>query len=147
MQQYMQLRTKSIRGQLNGTIPSTIEGQKQNLDSLIDTENLDLSRLVSFDSIQAGITKENISEILEIIIGEDFSHDTAGLVNAIHSYAEQPQKITAILPKLLKNDFIRGTVEKAIIAPIMLIISIVLLLIALSSVKKYQRRKSYAIKT
>lgn len=37
------LRAKSIRGQLNGTIPSTIEGQEASPDLLIDASSINLS--------------------------------------------------------------------------------------------------------
>lgn len=41
------LRAESIRGQLDGTIPSTTEGQNANPDSLIDASSINLSTLGS----------------------------------------------------------------------------------------------------
>lgn len=40
-----QLRAESIQGQLNGTIPSTTEGQKAAPDTLIDASSVELSKL------------------------------------------------------------------------------------------------------
>ena len=42
------LRARSIEGQLNGTIPSTTEGQNANKDSLISGDGINLSDLGSF---------------------------------------------------------------------------------------------------
>ncbi len=43
MQSYCDLRGESIRGQLEGTIPSTSEGQKKDNSALVDTGDLNLS--------------------------------------------------------------------------------------------------------
>ena len=43
LRQTMELRAESIRGQLNGTIPSTTEGQNADSSALIDASSLDLS--------------------------------------------------------------------------------------------------------
>ena len=44
----VQLRTKSVSGQLAGTIPSTDEGQQQDSSNLIDGSDIDLSVMGSF---------------------------------------------------------------------------------------------------
>lgn len=43
LQQFISLRIESIRGQLDGSIPSTSDGQRENPDSLIDAGDLDIS--------------------------------------------------------------------------------------------------------
>ncbi|MBP5265042.1 MAG: CotH kinase family protein [Lachnospiraceae bacterium] len=48
------LRSESVRGQLEGTIPSTTEGQRQNASALIDAKDLDLSRLGSSNMGRGG---------------------------------------------------------------------------------------------
>lgn len=47
LKQFCDLRAQSIRGQLNGTIPSTNEGQTANQEALIDAGTLNLSDLGS----------------------------------------------------------------------------------------------------
>ena len=42
------LRAESVSGQLDGTIPSTDEGQQQDSSSLIDGSDLDLSIMGTF---------------------------------------------------------------------------------------------------
>lgn len=46
----VKLRAKSIKGQLDGTIPSTSEGQKADPDALIDCEGVDTSVMGTMDS-------------------------------------------------------------------------------------------------
>jgi spore coat protein CotH len=47
MQQFVSLRCESIKGQLDGSIPSTDSGQEQDSDSLIDASSLKLSDMGS----------------------------------------------------------------------------------------------------
>ena len=45
----IQLRAESIKGQLNGTIPSTDAGQRQNQDALIDASHIDVDAMGQFN--------------------------------------------------------------------------------------------------
>lgn len=45
----VQLRAQSIEGQLNGTIPSTDAGQRQDASSLIDASHIDIEAMGQFD--------------------------------------------------------------------------------------------------
>ena len=45
LNEFIKLRTKSVEGQLNGTIPSTDEGQEEDSSSLIDASTLDIDKL------------------------------------------------------------------------------------------------------
>ena len=46
--QVVQLRADSVQGQLDGTIPSTDDGQKEDSSSLIDGSDIDLSVMGTF---------------------------------------------------------------------------------------------------
>ena len=50
LNQFCQLRTESVQGQLDGTIPSTDEGQNSNPYALIDASDLTLSALGSMNN-------------------------------------------------------------------------------------------------
>jgi spore coat protein CotH len=50
---FCQLRVKSIRGQLNGTIPATIEGQEASPATLIDGSSIDLNAMTKDGDIGA----------------------------------------------------------------------------------------------
>ncbi len=47
--QTIQLRAESVRGQLEGTVPSTSEEQKENADALVDASEIDLSVMGEFN--------------------------------------------------------------------------------------------------
>ncbi|MCM1507969.1 MAG: CotH kinase family protein [Ruminococcus flavefaciens] len=144
---YMNLRTKSIRGQLDGNIPSTTDGQKENPQNLIDTGNLNLARLVDFDSILAGISQENIMNILDIILENNFEYNTNGAVEAVHYYAENTDKLTGKIPEIIKIPFVKNMIADKISPFIEFIVAVILLVVALVFVRKYHRRKIYAVKT
>ncbi|MBQ3508393.1 MAG: CotH kinase family protein [Peptococcaceae bacterium] len=48
LHEVIRLRTESVKGQLNGTIPSTSEGQKQNAELLVDASSINLSDMGTF---------------------------------------------------------------------------------------------------
>lgn len=52
------LRAKSIQGQLDGTIPSTTEGQKSNQEALISSDDLNLSNLGTMNGRMNGDFKD-----------------------------------------------------------------------------------------
>lgn len=52
--EFGQLRAESINGQLNGSIPSTTEGQRANKDSLIDASHLNVAALGTMMNMGAG---------------------------------------------------------------------------------------------
>ena len=45
LESFIELRGESVRGQLDGTVPSTEEGQKENSDSLIDAGDLSITAM------------------------------------------------------------------------------------------------------
>lgn len=53
LKEFCQLRVKSIRGQLNGTIPATIEGQEASPATLIDGSSIDLNAMTKDGDIGA----------------------------------------------------------------------------------------------
>ena len=52
--QFCTLRAESVSGQLNGSIPSTSEGQSADSSSLVDTSSLVLSDMGSMNNGKAG---------------------------------------------------------------------------------------------
>ena len=49
LKETIQLRAESIKGQLDGTIPSTSAGQRENPDALIDASHIDVEAMGQFD--------------------------------------------------------------------------------------------------
>lgn len=54
LREFCDLRVESIRGQLNGTIPATADGQSSNPSSLIDASQLNLSDMGSMGGMRGG---------------------------------------------------------------------------------------------
>ena len=51
---FCELRSESVRGQLDGSVPSTTEGQRQNASALVDAGDLDLTLLGSMNMGRGG---------------------------------------------------------------------------------------------
>lgn len=58
LKEFCMLRAKSIRGQLNGTIPATIEGQEASPESLVDASSVNLSDMTKGGDIGGVIGEE-----------------------------------------------------------------------------------------
>lgn len=138
---YCHLRAESVRRQLNGTLPSTTEGQKQNYSAIVDTGNLNLAYLSDFHSLVAGLDTEAITEIIDILLEDKFSYDTNGVVEAVHYYISDTGKLINHLPELLEVSLIHDTVMKKVFPVILMIISVIAMIVSYRLVKKYSRRR------
>jgi len=62
LRKFCALRTESVRGQLNGTIPSTSAGQSTDASALIDPGSLDLSDMGNMNMGRGGFGGENFGK-------------------------------------------------------------------------------------
>lgn len=67
LNRFCKLRVKSVQGQLSNTIPATLKGQEEHPESLIDTQDLDMTKTLTMYSLM-GISNEDINQILKILI-------------------------------------------------------------------------------
>lgn len=138
---YCVLREKSIRGQLDGTIPATMKGQSENWENLVEIGDLNLADSVTFDSLVFGITADDIIEILDAIAGKN-EHNSEGVVKTFSDLSENPKEIPQLILRIMKGSrLVKNALSSIILMPIILIFSLVLLIVAVKSVKKYERRK------
>ncbi|MCR5417345.1 MAG: CotH kinase family protein [Lachnospiraceae bacterium] len=72
----IQLRAESIRGQLDGTIPSTDDGQKQDSSNLVDASHIDVTVMGQFD-MGGAIEKMNAE-----VTGEDTESESVAVLDA-----------------------------------------------------------------
>ena len=72
----IKLRAVSISGQLDGTIPSTDAGQRQDISALIDASHLDITVMGQFN--MGGVSSRSDSEEGESSSGFDFSQIFGG---------------------------------------------------------------------
>ena len=138
MRTYLELRTQAVRGQLDGSIPSTLDGQRDNAGALLTPEGLDLSDLADFASLKPELNAELISGVLHVFLQNEYAYTTQGAVEAVHDYAAHPTRLARRVPALLGIPAVRTMVlEKT--APVLVIL--VLLLGLLVTVLCVRRRK------
>ena len=145
MNDYCRLRAKSVRGQLNGSIPATMEGQQKDPEKLIQTGNLQLKDLVSFDSLLSGLDKDTLMHILQIILQDDYPYNTVGAVEAVRHYAAVPKDLAVFLPELMKIPVISEMAYKKML-PLAAVPIAMLILVAALFFTIHYRRRNYAAK-
>lgn len=107
MAAYLDLRAESVRGQLNSTIPATLDGQRADASSLVDAGTLDLTKLADFASMMQ-VDEAVVSGVLSALLTDRFSYDTRGAVEAVHFYKAHPLQLAGRIPALLRIPAIRS---------------------------------------
>ncbi len=141
MEYYLAYRAQSVRGQLDGSIPSTLEGQQQQYENLISPEGLNLTALADFASLMPGLNQDIIMQVLHIFLKEDYAYTAEGAVRAIHAYAEHPAALVKCIPPLMGIPLIRGMVLKKL-TPVFAVLSLVLLSRILLGCRRKKSRNS-----
>lgn len=67
LNKFCKLRAKSVQAQLNNILPSTLKGQKEHPETLIDTQNLDMTKTITMYSL-LGITNKDMDGVLKILL-------------------------------------------------------------------------------
>ena len=137
---YCQYRAESVRGQLDGSIPSTDALQLKNPDSLIQPKGLDVSRLADFGSLLPLLDADTIIGVIHVFLQNDFTYNTNGAVEAIHYYVNHPLKLVGRVPALMQIDTVREIAVQKLL-PILLIFTAFLTLLIVVIVKLIRRRK------
>lgn len=134
---YLHYRAESVRGQLDNIIPSTLEGQHQNAENLVNPEGLNLANLADFGSLVPLLNETTVDGILHAVLRNQFDYDTKGAVKAVHYYSSHPLALVKCIPDLLKIQPLRKLVLQKI-APFLW--GVVLLIVAVVAFKKFKRR-------
>ena len=143
---YCHLRAESVRSQLDGTIPTTADGQKNTPETLINTDTLNLTDLTNFSSLLAGLDTDTLSQILHLLLRDDYEYTTKGAVEAVRHYASNPSELIGMIPELLQIPVISQLVSQKLTPYLLMPISVIILIIAVIFTKKYRRRNN-AVKT
>ncbi len=139
---YCVLRNQSIRGQLDGTIPATMEGQSRDFENLVEADDLNLYTSVNFDSLVFGICADDIIEILDAVAGDN-EHNSEGFEKSIEAATKDSKEIGRILGRVLKeSSLVKRALSSVLTGPFLLIVSFLIIGIALKRVKLYSRRKT-----
>lgn len=135
---YNKLRAESILRQVAGNIPTTIAEQEIHYDTLLDTEDLDLGKTISFEGVAFGVTSAEVQAIMDAIAGDDYSHDSDGITQLLTDLQTDTSGIPAILGRILGTS---PTLQKMIIKAVMPGLFLVLCLIIMIISIKISRRK------
>ena len=137
---YCKYRAESVRAQLDGKLPATTEGQHADYAALVDPVGLTLSDMADFGALMPMLDDTLISGVLRALLGDRFSYDTAGAVEAVHYYADHPASIVGRIPTLMQVDQIRSmALQKA--APYLVVIAFVITLIVILVILRRQKRR------
>lgn len=134
---YNELRSESILKQVAGEIPTTIEGQEADYDSLIDTADLNLGTTISFEGVAFGITSADVQTIMDAVAGDEHSHDAAGITEVLTELQTDTSGIPSILGRILgSSTILQKMLLRAILPGLTFLICVVILIVAIKLVKK-----------
>ena len=134
------LREESIRRQLDGTLPATLNGQSENWENLVDASGVDLASSVTFDSVVFGICSDDVIEILDAAAG-DFSHDTKGVEQAVTEAAGDKKKLVSLVGRVIaSSSLIKRMLSSALEGPLLFAASVIVLIIARRKARKFRRK-------
>ncbi|MBR1554354.1 MAG: CotH kinase family protein, partial [Oscillospiraceae bacterium] len=145
MEYYLTYRAESVRGQLRGEIPSTADGQKAHPETLIQPDGLNLTDLADFGALVPFLNKDLLSKVLNTFLGNQFTYNTLGAVEAIHYYADHPAKLAKKLPVLMQIPEIRSAVMQKIAPYLLIFVLFIILIIVIRFLLKKQRRNKKAV--
>lgn len=144
---FCELRAESIRGQLNGTIPSTLEGQSLHPERLVDAQTLDVVNLVDFESMVTAVLGTSVSElggILDTLAPEETDGTVASVLIHIQDTILE-EGVAAMAPVVIDvvsdSSFVQSMILQTIQPVLYLIAVVVLLVVALLWLKRYHRCK------
>ena len=134
---YCELRTESIKGQLAGDIPTTIAGQLEDQDNLIVTDDLDLWRTIDFNgfAMAFGVSREDFISLALAISGGDNSFE--GLEAGMAELQEHPAHIFGVIAAATEGSpFLQRLMFGAVRIILCAIIAVVILVIIIKLIKR-----------
>lgn len=138
---YCTLRCESIKGQIAGTIPSTLQGQEENYSTLIDTQALNLGSTISFEGVAFGITSAEVIELLDAVAGNRHEHNSAGVTESLAELSQNPSAIKELIPSVISNSSMIKRMLKLLVLPAFLVFTSVLAIIIANKIlnRKYKK--------
>lgn len=138
---YNLLRAESIRLQVAGEIPTTIEGQEADYKSLLDTGDLNLGKTISFEGVAFGITSTDVQAIMDAVAGNDYSHDSEGITEALTDLQTDTSGLPPMLGRILKSSpTLQKIIVKSVLPGLIFFICMIVLIVALNVMKKMNRK-------
>jgi len=134
---YNELRAESIRLQVAGDIPTTLAGQEAEYETLVDTGDLNLGKTISFEGVAFGITSTDVQAIMDAIAGDKYSHDSAGITEALTDLQTDTSELPGMAGRVLGSSAtLQKMILKSVLPGFIFIICMIILIIAIKTVKK-----------
>ena len=102
MDLYMKYRFESYRKQVNGETPSTWEGQKEQPDTLIEPEGLELCKMASATNIIGCPPAQVLNPLINAYLGKDPDRSAEHFADLILTYFRTPVSMFDKVPILIQ---------------------------------------------
>ncbi len=112
MDLYMKYRFESVRGQASGEIPSTWEGQKENPETLIEPEGLELYKMASATGIIGCPPGSAINPVVNAFLGKDTDRSIEHFSKLLLGYFRNPLTMFDKVPVMVQVASCRGEAVK-----------------------------------
>jgi spore coat protein CotH len=149
LDKFCKLRAKSVRGQLNKTIPATVNGQKENPESLINIDDLDMTKTITKFSV-LGITDDNVNQIFKLLtLYIPNKYMTDGKIDMTKfdmSDITYLRKIFGVMVPIAfevieKNNDLDNTVINGAVTRLILVLSLIAIIVFTILLSRYSRVK------
>ncbi len=150
LNKFCKLRAKSVQGQLINTVPSTLKGQKEHPEDLVDTKGLDMTKTITMYSI-LGISNKDMDGVLKILMNylpEEYKTDGKIDLNKFESSEDiiYLKKIFGVLGPIAfevsKSTKASDDIQiNTGLSKVLLIVSLIAIIIFTILISKYSRVK------
>ena len=137
---FCMLRGESVKRQLDGSLPATLEGQSKDFANLVDTGDLKLSDAIDFSGLMVGMNPDDIPAIMDAVLGDSENRSIAGVADNIEGLMKDKSQIMTLAPQLFSQPSIQGMIAAKAMPSVVSVMSVSLLLIALAALKKFKRK-------
>ena len=139
MHLYLNYRAESIRGQLDGSIPATLEGQSENPDILIQPKGLSTDEMVTAEGLISVPDTQLMNDVLTAAMGNNYEYTGKGLTQFISDLKAKPLSFIGRVPALMKVKYIRDKAMPFIIGGIAVFAALIAVPVIIVKKKKAKK--------
>lgn len=114
MKMYFDYRAKAIRGQLDGSIPSTKDGQADKPETLINPDGLEFPKLGDTDHAASCPPVSMLNPIVHAFLGNDTDYTAGHFADIILGYYKNPLSVYDRVPELMQVNMMRGVANNIV---------------------------------
>lgn len=115
MQLYLKYRSEAIRKQLDGEIPSTIKGQEDEYDKLLEPVGMELYKMSTANgTTSAPSTEDFINPMIKAYLGDDPDYSVGHFTDVVIDTMEHPEHMDdAMLARIKEQGPLQGIYQAA----------------------------------